>query len=145
MSEPKTAVEATVKWVDGLRFTSSANSGHEVTMDGPSEHGGTDTAARPMELILMGLGGCTGMDAISILKKKKQDVTGLEINIKGTRADTHPMKYENVEMEFVVKGRGVDDAAAKRAIGLSMDKYCSVKFTLEQETPVTYSYRVEEA
>jgi len=145
MSEPKATVEATVKWVDGLRFSSSANSRHEVTMDGPLKHGGTDSAPRPMELILMGLGGCTGMDAISILKKKKQDVTGFEINIKGTRAGNHPMKYENVEMEFVVKGRGVDEAAAKRAIALSMDKYCSVKFTLEQETPVSYSYRVEEA
>jgi len=145
MSAQKTTVNATVKWVDGLKFTSSANSGHEITMDGPPEHGGTDSAPRPMELVLMGLGGCTGMDAISILRKKKQDVTGFEIKLKGLRAENHPMRYENVELEFVIKGRGVDDAAARRAIELSMEKYCSVKFTLEKETPISYSFKVEEA
>ena len=144
MSQPKSTVNATVRFIDGLKFTASANSGHEITMDGPSEHGGTDSAPRPMELVLMGLGGCTGMDAISILRKKKQNVTGFEINLKGLRAEGHPMRYEGVELEFVIKGRDVDDAAARRAIELSMEKYCSVKFTLEKETPISYSYKVEE-
>ena len=137
-------VKASVKLIGGLKFSASADSGHEVLMDGPSEHGGQDSAARPMELLLMGLGGCTGMDAISIMRKKKQDVTGLTINLTGTRADEHPMRFENVVLEFVVKGKGLDEKAAKRAIELSMEKYCSVKFTIEKETNVTYSYKVEE-
>jgi putative redox protein len=144
MSAQKTTTNATVKWVDGLKFTSYADSGHEAIMDGPSEHGGSDSAPRPMEMVLMGLGGCTAMDAISILRKKKQDVTGLEVNLKGVRAENHPMRYENVELEFVVRGRGVDEKAAKRAIELSMEKYCSVKFTLERETDIQYTYKVEE-
>ena len=137
-------VKARVKLIEGMKFSASADSGHEVMMDGPSEHGGTDSAARPMELLLMGLGGCTAMDAISILRKKKQNVTGLEINLTGNRADEHPMRFEDVELEFVVKGNRVDEKAAKRAIELSMEKYCSVKFTIEKETNVTYTYKVEE-
>lgn len=138
-------VSAKVKLIDGMKFSAIADSGHEILMDGPSEHGGSDSAPRPMELLLMGLGGCTAMDAISILRKKKQDVTGLEINLTGTRAEEHPKRFEVVELEFVVKGKGVDDKAAARAIELSMKKYCSVKFTIEQETKVTYTHRVEEA
>lgn len=138
-------VNATVKFINGMKFSAKADSGHEITMDGPAEHGGSDSAPRPMELVLMGLGGCTAMDAISILKKKRQDVTGLNVNLKGLRAEGHPMRYENVELEFVVQGNGIDEKAAQRAIELSMEKYCSVKFTLERETKVKYSYRVEEA
>jgi putative redox protein len=144
MSASGKTVNATVRLAGGMKFTAKADSGHEISMDGPEEHGGSDSAPRPMELILMGLGGCTAMDAISILRKKKQDITGLEINLKGARAESHPMRYENVELEFVVRGRRVDEKAAKRAIELSMDKYCSVKFTLERETEIKYTYKIEE-
>ncbi len=136
--------KAKVIFNQGLSFTGTGDSGHKVEMDGPEEHGGSDSAARPMELVLIGLGGCTGMDAISILRKKKQPVEGFEINISGTRAEDHPMRYTDVQIEFVVKGKGVDESAVKRAVDLSMEKYCSVKDTLEQHTEVSFSYRLEE-
>ncbi len=137
-------VKAKIIFNQGLSFTGTADSGHKVEMDGPGEHGGADSAASPMELVLIGLGGCTGMDAISILKKKKQPVESFQMNIKGTRDEDYPMRYTRVNIEFVVKGKGVDESAVKRAVDLSMEKYCSVKATLEQQTEVSFSYRLEE-
>jgi putative redox protein len=134
---------AKVTFINGLKFKAVADSGHEVIMDGPSEHGGTNSAARPMELLLMGLGGCTGMDAISILKKKKQQVESFEIFLNGTRSEDHPMLYTDVEIEFVVKGKNIDEKAVKRAVELSMEKYCSVKATLENKVNVSFTYKVE--
>jgi hypothetical protein len=84
-----------------------------------------------MELLLIGIGGCSGMDIISILKKKKQEVTGLEINVNGVQAADYPKKFNDITIEFVVKGRNISEEAVKRAIDLSMNKYCSVKATLE--------------
>jgi putative redox protein len=135
---------AKVTFVDGLKFEATTGTGHTLMMDGPAASGGSDSAARPMELLLVGLGGCTGMDAISIMRKKKQPVESFVMNIKGTRADAHPMRYLDVEIEFVFKGKGIDESAVKRSVELSMEKYCSVKATLETETPVSFSYRVEE-
>ncbi len=135
---------AKVKFVDGLRFVGEAASGHSVVMDGDPEVGGNDTAIRPSELLLVGLGGCTGMDVISILRKKRQPVTGLELSIKGEKADTHPKRYTDVEVEFTVTGKGVDEEAVKKAVELSMQRYCSVKATLEGTTKVGWSYKVVE-
>ncbi len=137
-------VNVKVIFNQGMSFTGTGDSGHKVEMDGPAEHGGSDSAASPMELVLIGLGGCTGMDAISVLRKKKQPVEGFEMNITGTRAEDYPMRYTDVKIEFVIKGKGVDDKAVKRAVDLSMEKYCSVKATLEQHTQVSFSYRLEE-
>lgn len=137
-------INATVKLVDGMRFAAVGDSGHSQLMDGLPKFGGTDSAPRPMELLLFGLGGCTGMDTISILRKKKQDVTGLEIRLKGTKADKDPMRYTDITIEFVITGRGIDESAVKRAVTLSMDKYCSVKATLEQQTNIDFAYKIEE-
>ncbi len=135
---------AKVRLVDGLRFVGEAASGHSIVMDGDPEVGGNDTAIRPSELLLVGLGGCTGMDVISILRKKRQPVTGLEISIKGEKADKHPKRYTDVEVEFTVTGKGVDEEAVKRAVELSMQRYCSVKATLEGATKVGWSHKVVE-
>jgi putative redox protein len=138
-------VNARVKYQDGLQFIGEAASGHAIVMDGPPEVGGGNTGMRPMELLLVGLGGCTGMDVVSILKKKKQPLTGLEINIRGEKAEEHPQRYTGIEIEFIVKGRGLEDSAVKRAIDLSMEKYCSVKATVECSAKVSTSYKIEEA
>jgi putative redox protein len=137
-------MQASVKFVDGLRFVGEADSGHALLMDGDPTYGGFDSAPRPMELLLMGLGGCTGMDTVSILRKKKQPFTGVEINIKGTRAEQYPMRFTDITIEFVIKGKGVSEEAVKRAVGLSMEKYCSVKATLESGAKVDFTYRIEE-
>lgn len=133
-----------VKYVDGLQFVGESATGHAILMDGDPEVGGNDTAPRPMEMLLMGLGGCTGMDTISILKKKRQPVEGLEIVLKGEKAESHPKRYTSITMEYVIKGKGIEEAAVKRAIQLSTEKYCSVMATLEGSTEVDFSYRIEE-
>jgi putative redox protein len=137
-------VRAKVTFEGGLKFSGVAGSGHEVIMDGPEAHGGSDSAATPMELVLMGLGGCTGMDAVSILRKKKQHIESFEMLLKGVRAEGHPMRYTDIDIEFVVKGNDIDEKAVERAVTLSMDRYCSVKACLEQETKVNFSWRIEE-
>jgi putative redox protein len=97
-----------------------------------------------MELLLMGIGGCSGMDVVSILRKKRERLTGLEINVDGKMAENYPHKYTQIDIQFLVKGRGLSDEAVKRAIELSMDKYCSVKATLEGSAKITWSYKIVE-
>jgi putative redox protein len=134
--------KARIRYTEGMQFVGEADSGHAIVMDADAEVGGNDTGLRPTELLLIGTGGCSGMDVISILKKKRQDVTSLEIVVNGNKADSHPKKFTNIEIEFVVKGRNIAEEAVKRAVQLSMDKYCSVKATLEGTAGITYSYRI---
>jgi putative redox protein len=136
--------KATVTYTGGMQFVASADSGHAVVMDADADVGGNNTGSRPMELLLMGIGGCSGMDIISILKKKKQAVTGLEANVSGTMADDYPHKYTGITIEYVVRGKGISEEAVKRAVQLSMDKYCSVKATLEGSAKINFSYRIIE-
>lgn len=133
---------AKVTYIQGLQFVGEASSGHAIVMDGDPEVGGHDTGLRPMELLLVGLGGCSGMDIISILKKKKQEVTGLEITVMGERPDQHPKKFTAINVEFVVRGRNLSEEAVKRAVDLSMNKYCSVKFALEGTAKISFSYKI---
>lgn len=135
---------ARIKYVDGMQFVGEADSGHAIVMDGNKEVGGNNTGLRPTELLLIGTGGCSGMDVISILKKKKQDVTGLEIVVNGKKADDHPRRFTEIGIEFIVKGRNISEEAVKRAVQLSMDKYCSVKATLEGSAKVTFTHRIIE-
>lgn len=133
---------AKVKWVDGLQFAGESGTGHTIAMDGDKEVGGNNTGMRPMELLLIGLGGCSGMDIASILQKKKQQITDIEINIKGQKADTYPKKFTDIEIEFIVSGKDLAEDAVKRAVELSMEKYCSVKATLEGTAKINFSYRI---
>jgi len=137
-------VKSKVTYTGGMQFVASADSGHAVVMDADAEVGGSNTGSRPMELLLMGIGGCSGMDIISILKKKKQQVTGLEANVSGTMADNYPHKYTEISIEFIVRGKAVSEEAVKRAVQLSMDKYCSVKATLEGSAKIAFSYKILE-
>ncbi len=133
-----------ITYTSGLQFVAEADSGHAVIMDGEEKYGGRNSGPRPMELLLMGIGGCSGMDVVSILKKKKERLTGLDINVSGTTAEEYPHKYTQIDIEYVVRGRGLSDAAVKRAIQLSMDKYCSVKATLEGVAKIGFSYKIVE-
>lgn len=133
-----------IKYVDGLQFVGESASGHAIVMDGYPEVGGANTGMRPMELLLVALGGCTGMDVASMLKKKKQGFTGLEISVAGKKADEYPKKFTEVNIEFIVRGKGVGEEAVKKAIELSMEKYCSVKATIEGAAKVTWSYKIVE-
>ena len=136
--------KAKVTYVNGMQFVGEADSGHAIVMDGTPETGGKDTGLRPMELLLIGLGGCSGMDVVSILKKKKQAVTGFEINVNGQKAENYPQKFTAIEIEFVIKGKGISEEAVKRAVQLSMEKYCSVKASLEGTASINYVYKIIE-
>ena len=100
-------INAKVSLINGMEFSGSSDSGHAVKMDAADEFGGKNIGFRPMELILVGLGGCTGMDVISMLRKMKQDISDFEINLKGKRAEDHPKVYKEIEIEFVAKGRNL--------------------------------------
>jgi len=137
-------LSAKVTYVNGLQFIGEGSSHHAIVLDGDASAGGNNSGLRPMELLLIGIGGCSGMDIISILKKKKQDVTGLEINVNGGQAADYPKKFSDITLEFVVQGRNISEEAVKRAIDLSMNKYCSVKAALDGSATITFSYRIAE-
>ncbi len=137
-------VEAKVTLLNKMQFTGTASSGHALIMDADDGSGGHNAGFRPMELLLVGFGGCSGMDVISLLRKKRQQISGLEINVKGEKSDTAPKIYKKIHIEYVVKGKGVEEAAVERAISLSLEKYCSVGATLAKAGAITHSYRIVE-
>jgi putative redox protein len=140
----KILVEAKVTLLNNMQFTGTASSGHTLIMDADDGSCGHNAGFRPMELLLVGFGGCTGMDVISILRKKQQQVSGLEINVKGEKSDTAPKIYKTIDIEYVVKGRDVEKRAVERAIGLSLERYCSVAATLAKAGTITHTYRIME-
>lgn len=137
-------MDAKVTWNSGLNFTGTAASGFDVPMDTTVEHGGSGQGTSPMELVLVALGGCTAMDVISILQKKRQDVTAFEIVLHGDRATEHPKVYTEIVMEYIVTGHGVELEALERAVELSEGKYCSVNGMLRQSVKITTKCTVRE-
>ncbi len=137
-------IEAKVILNEGMEFKGTATSGHTLTMDADDAAGGRNKGFRPMELLLVGFGGCSGMDVISILRKKKQNVAGMEINVKGEKTEEYPKIYREIHIEYIVKGKGVLKEAVERAIRLSLDKYCSVGATLAKAGKITSSYQIVE-
>jgi putative redox protein len=135
-------MEAKVTLCGGMRFVGQADSGHAVVMDTTAANGGLDSAVRPNELLLIGLAGCTGMDVISILRKKRQPVTGLEVVVRAEMAPAPPKRMIAIGVEYRVRGTGVDPAAVRRAIELSETAYCSVGLTLKQSVPIATSFTI---
>src|SRR6266571_258206 len=121
MSEVMTA-QATLE--TGMRFDTETGSGHHVTLDAAEHGGGHNAGFRPMELLLVGLAGCTGMDVISILRKQRQQVTAYEVQVKGVRAEDPPMVFVEITVEHIVTGNHIQAEAVARAIQLSEDRYC---------------------
>ena len=138
------AKDAKVIWKDGLAFEGIGESGFKVSLDTAAAQGG-GTGYSPMELLLVSLAGCTAMDVISILKKKRQDVTGFQVRAHGVRADDHPRVFTDITLEYVVRGHNIDAKAVERAIELSETKYCSVNGMVSKVAQVITTYRVEEA
>jgi putative redox protein len=133
---------ARVTFVEDMQFVGTADSGHAVVMDAATSVGGKNTGARPSELLLMAFGGCSGMDVISILRKKKQSVSKLEINVSGETAQKHPHMYTAMHIEYVVTGKDISEEAVKRSIELSLETYCSVGATLGKAAKITHSYKI---
>ncbi len=131
--------------VTEMEFDAEAGSGHRVTLDAAESGGGHDRGFRPMELLLVGLAGCTAMDVIGILRKKRQHVTDYEVLVHGERAEDHPMVFTDVTVEHIVTGHGVDPTAVARAIELSETKYCGAGATISKTATLKHTFRVLEA
>ncbi len=138
-------IEANVTLLENMHFSATASSGHTLHLDADPEAGGTEQGFRPMELLLVGFGGCSGMDVLSLLRKKRQAVTGLEIVVKGEKAEDFPKVYKAIHIAYLIKGKGITKEAVERSIALSLDKYCSVGATLAKAATITHSYRIVEA
>lgn len=129
----------------GMEFHAESGSGHSVILDASRPDGGEDAGFRPMELLLVGLAACTGMDVISILRKKRQEVTGYEVRVRGTRAETHPMVFVEIVVEHHITGRQIDPAAVARAVELSETKYCGAGAMLGAVAHLTHIFHVTES
>lgn len=138
-------MEAKLAWKGRLTFTGSAESGFTVPLGTDPSVGGDNDGLRPMELIAIGLAGCTGMDVISILQKKRQEVIDFEVKVHATRADEHPKVFTHVTLEYLVTGHQVDPAAVERAIELSKTKYCPAQAMLEKTVKIEHIYTIREA
>jgi putative redox protein len=130
-------MDATVSWKQRMSFEGKTDSGFTIPLGTVPAVGGDDDGPRPMELFLVGLGGCTGMDVISILSKKKQEVTFFDVKIHAERADEHPKVFTSIEVEYIVRGKNINRAAVERAVQLSADKYCPAQAMLSQIAPLT--------
>ena len=138
-------MEATVKWMDGAMFVGESGSGHGVVMDGPEDLGGRNLGPRPMEMLLLGTGGCAIYDVLSMLKKSRQAVRDCRVEIQAERADAVPAVFTRINLHFVVTGEALKENHVKRAVELSAEKYCSASIMLEAAgVELTHSYAVEE-
>jgi putative redox protein len=132
-----------VKWLDGMRFVASDDKGHSIVMDTSKEHGGEGSAFTPMQLLLVALGGCTGMDVVDILLKQRQKLTGFEIVVSGERVTEYPRVYSKVHVEYKLKGENLRDKAVNTAIQLSQNKYCSVGATIGKTAKISHSHSIQ--
>ena len=137
-------MECTVRWAGGMTFLAETASNHLVAMDGAPEGGGRNLAPRPMEMVLLGTGGCTAYDVVLILKKSGQDVTGCEVKLTSERAEADPKVFTRIHMHFVVRGRSLKRNLVEHAIRLSHEKYCSASIMLGKTAEITKDFEVLE-
>lgn len=134
---------AEVRQVQGISLAGRTDSNHWIVMDGPKELGGSDAGVRPKELVLLALGGCTGSDVMSILRKKRVSVDDVEIHLTADQAEEHPQVFTKIHVEFVFRGEHIESTDVERAIELSETKYCAVSAMLKSSVAITHSYRIE--
>ena len=132
------STNAKISWVEGALFVAEGGSGHTITMDGAPDVGGRNLASRPMEVVLMGMGGCTAIDVVSMLRKQRQDILGVEVSLSGERAGDHPMVYTEVKVVYTVRGRRLNKALVERAVSLSDEKYCSATAMIRKSGSITH-------
>lgn len=137
-------MKARIKWVEGATFLGEAGSGHAVVMDGPPDHGGRNLGVRPMEMLLLGMGGCTSFDVVHILKKARQPISDCVAEVTAERADTDPKIFTRIHVHFIVTGKGLKEAQVQRAVELSAEKYCSASIMLGKVAEITHDYEVVE-
>lgn len=133
-------MDVRVEWKDALKFEGTGPSGHTVVMDASKQDGGSDSGPRPTEMVLFGLGGCTGIDAVILLKKMRQPVSGVGISISAQRAEEDPQRFTDIHITYEITGTDLDESKVKRAVSLSSEKYCSVLHSLNAK--ITTSYKI---
>lgn len=135
-------MRASVKWVDGVMMVAESGSGHALVMDGPEEHGGRNLGIRPMEMLLLGMGGCTEFDVLHILRKGRHEVTRCEVVLEAERAQTEPKIFTNIHVHFILAGPGLSEKAVERAVKLSAEKYCSASIMLGATAAITHDFEI---
>lgn len=137
-------MQARIKWAGEAQFDGTTGSGHTISMDGAPEHGGQNKGPRPMEMLLLGLGGCTAFDVVLILKRSRQAVRDVDVAIEAERADTEPKVFTRIHVHFVVTGSGLSEDRVRRAIDLSAEKYCSASIMLGKTATITHDFEIVE-
>lgn len=131
-----------VKWLDNMSFVGESGSGHSVVMDGAPEFGGRNLGFRPMEMLLLGLGGCTAFDVIMILQKSRQNINDCEVYIEAERSENIPKVFTRIHIHFVISGKGLDTNRVEKAVNLSADKYCSASEMLGKTAEITHDFEI---
>jgi len=135
-------MKATVRWIGEARFVGESDSGHSVVMDGPAEYGGRNLGIRPMEMLLLGLGGCSAFDVVLILSKGRKGLAECHVEIEAERAAQDPKIFTKIHMHYVVSGRGLKENQVERAVKLSAEKYCSASIMLGKSAEITHDFEV---
>ncbi len=135
-------MKARIKWVQDVTFVGESGSGHAVVMDGPPEDGGRNLGVRPMEMLLLGMGGCTAFDVVHILKKARQPISDCVVELSAERADTPPKVFTKIHAHFIVSGTGLAEAQVKRAVELSAEKYCSASIMLGKMAEISHDFEI---
>ncbi len=133
-----------IKWIQDVSFKGKSESGHEVILDGPEELGGEGLGMRPMEMMLIGMGGCTSFDVVTILKRSRQQITGCIAEIEAVRADAIPKVFTSIHIHFLIKGIDLQKKAVERAVELSANKYCSASIMLGKSVKITHDFIISE-
>ena len=137
-------MKARIKWKDGASFLAKSGSGHTVLMDGPPEAGGRNLGPRPMEMLLMGTGGCAAFDVVLILKKGRQEISNCEVEIEAERASREPKVFTRIHFHFILTGKNLNPKQVERAIHLSAEKYCSASIMLGKTAELTHDFEIVE-
>ncbi len=134
-----------VKWIDGVSFVGESQSGHAVVLDGAPENGGRNIGMRPMEMLLIGMGGCTSFDVVTILKKARQPIVDCVAEIEAERADEVPKVFTKIHVHFVITGNNLSETQVERAVKLSAEKYCSASIMLSKSVEITHDFEIKPA
>ena len=133
-----------VKWIDGLLMVGKSDSGHAILMDGPPEIGGENLGVRPMEMLLLGMAGCTMIDVVSTLKKMREDLVDCQTQVSADRAEEYPKVFTNIHVHFILRGKKLDPSNVDKAIKLSAEKYCSASIMIGKTSIITHDYEIIE-
>lgn len=136
-------MKARIKWVEDATFLGESGSGHAVVMDGPPESGGRNLGVRPMEMLLLGMGGCASFDVVHILKKARQPITDCVAEIRAERVDQEPKVFSKIHIHFIVSGEGLKEKQVARAVALSAEKYCSASIMLGKTAEISHDFEIK--